>query len=89
MNNQKIFKWSCDNESNSASCFFVGKNYLEMSETKLGLNYLQRSCDLKYGLGCWELGAYYEKMGNLLLAKKFKDKGCKLDIKDLCALRNK
>lgn len=87
LNQSSIYRWSCLEESNSASCFFVGKNANEQGQAIEALKFLNRSCDLNYGLGCWELYLIHESMGKIDEAKKYRDKACSLDVKELCELR--
>lgn len=79
-----IYKWSCENESNSASCYFVAKNaerngwHVEMEK------YYTKSCNLNYGLGCWELANFFQRIGKMEEASRFRQKACSMDVKELC-----
>ncbi len=81
---ESIYRWSCERESNSASCFFVGKGAIESGNIDEGLRFLNKSCDLDYGLSCFEIFKYYQKSGEIQKAEGFKKKACSLDVKDLC-----
>jgi hypothetical protein len=46
------YKWSCEEESNSASCFLVAKKLMLEGDKEFALNYFQRSCSAGYKAAC-------------------------------------
>lgn len=48
------------------------------------IKYFMRSCDLKYGLGCWELYLIYKHENSIDEAQKFREKACSFDVRELC-----
>lgn len=82
-----IYRWSCEEESNSASCYFVGKNAQKNAHAAEAIKFFTRSCDLNYGLGCWELFLINESLERPEEAKKYREKACSLDVKELCELK--
>ncbi len=82
-----IYRWSCKEESNSASCYFVGKSSLQNGRLDEAREYFNKSCNLNYGLGCWELHIMYKMDNKTEESLRFKEKACSLDVKELCAMK--
>jgi hypothetical protein len=79
-----IYKWSCETESNSASCYFVAKNAERNGWQIEREKYYLKSCNLNYGLSCWELAKFYQQQGKIEEATSFRKKACSMDVKELC-----
>jgi len=91
----KYYKIACKNDS-GYSCnkrgFIIdtklGKNYINKLYTARA--YFKKSCDLKFGLGCKNLGDFYLKGKGVKrsrrMAKKFYRKACKFGYKKACKL---
>ncbi len=47
-----FYKWSCEEESNSASCFLYAKKLLSEGQKEFAKNYFQRSCTAGYTASC-------------------------------------
>jgi len=46
------YKWSCEEEANSASCFLFAKKLLNENQKDFARNYFQRSCSAGYDAAC-------------------------------------
>ena len=46
------YKWSCEEEDNSASCFLMAKKLLREGKPVFANNYLQMSCSKGYQAAC-------------------------------------
>ncbi|BCX80120.1 tetratricopeptide repeat protein [Campylobacter sp. 19-13652] len=88
----RYYKLACDNEKepNYISCYNLGLLYYDgegvrqdMAETK----YLYSlACDNDIKEACYNLGIAFEQERNLLKAKEYKQKACKLGISQACNL---
>ena len=47
-----FYKWSCEEEANSASCFLFAKKLLKDGQNDFAQNYFQRSCSAGYTSAC-------------------------------------
>lgn len=79
-----IFLWFCENESNSPACAQVGLLAKDQGNDKMAKYYLNQSCDLGYGLGCFRLSEIYQASGETEQAKIYLAKACKLDFTLAC-----
>jgi len=79
-----IYKWLCNNEENKAACMVAGMNYKEMGEQELADQYLQKSCDLGYILGCIESGKRAEKVGRDKISRLYFNEACRLGDEKFC-----
>lgn len=46
--------------------------------------YYLKSCNLNYGLSCWELANFYQRTGKGEEANSYRQKACSMDVKELC-----
>ena len=79
-----IYKWLCNNEENKAACMVAGMNYKERGEQELADQYLQKSCDLGYILGCIESGKRAEKVGRDKISRLYFNEACRLGDEKFC-----
>lgn len=80
-----IFLWFCENESNAPACTQVGLLAKDQGNSKLAKYYLNQSCELGYGLGCYRLGEIYRLEGDSSLEKTALEKACKLQFELACS----
>lgn len=81
----EIFKWFCLNEDNSASCYIVSGLMKDNHNEVLAREYLEKSCELDYGKGCFNL-AYNIEQDDLDRAIMLYEKACELNYMTACEL---
>lgn len=79
-----IYVWLCENEDSSAACAVSGMIHLEKGEDSIGRKFLERSCNMKYGSGCYRLYQIQDKEGEREAAKQSLARACSLGIKAAC-----
>lgn len=57
----EIYQWFCHRENNSASCYLVGTLKNDYGSHIEAMDYFERSCELDYGLGCYEIAVRSEE----------------------------
>ncbi len=81
---QDVYQWSCEQENNSASCYFAGIESKKQKDYVKAKKFLNLSCSLNYGLGCWEYYRILKEQGFIEDAQSARIRACELDTKILC-----
>ncbi len=55
---ESVHLWFCESENNGASCSIVGMIHEENREFERAEKFYKKSCDLKYGIGCFKLSHF-------------------------------
>ncbi len=80
----EIFVWFCEQEKNAPACTQVGLLALDRSDDRLSKYYLNQSCQMGYGLGCFRLSEVYRRQGDALQEQQFLQKACQLQFPLAC-----
>ena len=85
----EAYQWLCENESNHAACYMVGTLKMERGNRYQAKRFFERSCELDYGLGCFELAEMADSDGRADEGLKYYKKACRFKYEPACRVLQK
>lgn len=79
-----IFVWFCETEENAPACTQVGLLAKDRQDLKMAKYYLNQSCEMGYGLGCYRLSEMLSAPEEQELKGQALKKACALRFNYAC-----